>query len=116
MKNKISHSDRVIIFVLEYDTDDYENLTVERLSKSLNISRSQLWRVFKNERKMTIEEYIIKIKLYHAAKLLAEDYNSSIKEIAKKVGYYSYDYFIRIFKKHFGTTPARFREIKGKKK
>jgi AraC-like DNA-binding protein len=35
----------------------------------------------------------------------------TIKEIARKLGFSRCDYFIRIFKRYFGTTPAKYRDL-----
>lgn len=42
--------------------------------------------------------------------LLGQQNEPSIKRISKKMGFSSTNYFIKIFKAHFGTTPGKYRE------
>jgi AraC-like DNA-binding protein len=68
-------------------------------------------RSFTAEKNFTIEEFIFKIKIIRAASMLKEDPKITIKEVARRIGFCRCDYFIRIFKRYFGTTPARYREL-----
>ena len=109
---EMAQSDLVVEFILIRELEELENLSVEHVARSLKISRAQLWRTFKNEKQMTPEEYIFRIKLTQAAALLQYRTELSVKHISESIGYYCYDYFIRIFKQYFGTTPGRYRELK----
>lgn len=104
-------SNRVVEYVLTRKLDELAVLTVESSANHLNINRSHLSRTFKNEKGFTIEEFIFKIKIGWAATLLRENDKLTVKEIAKKMGFCRCDYFIRIFKLYFGTTPAKYREL-----
>jgi two-component system response regulator YesN len=53
-------------------------------------------------------EYIAKLRLSHAKRLLLET-SLKIDDIAEKVGYLGRNSFIRIFKKYEGITPGKFR-------
>ena len=111
MKDSNNISDRVVEYVLTRQVDTLGSLTVENIATSLNLNRSHLSRTFKTEKKFTIEEFIFKIKILRAASLLQARSDLTIKEIAKKLGFCRCDYFIRIFKRYFGTTPARYRDF-----
>jgi len=86
-------------------------LTVEQISTHLRVNRSHLSRSFRNEKSFTIEEFIFKIKIIRSAGLLKDESDLTIKDIAQKMGFCRCDYFIRIFKLYFGTTPAKYREL-----
>ena len=110
MKNtKIS--DRVVEYVLTRNLEELSVLSVENIAHNLDINRSHLSRTFKQEKNSTIEEFISKIKIVRSAALLKENDALTIKNISKKMGFCRVDYFIRIFKLYFGTTPARYREL-----
>lgn len=115
VEKEMAQSDLVVEFILIRELEELENLSVEYVARSLKISRAQLWRAFKHEKHMTPEEYIFRIKLTQAAYLLQYRSELSVKHIAETIGYYCYDYFIRIFKQYFGTTPGRYRELKQRK-
>lgn len=90
-----------------------ENLEKEispsNLAENLNMSLRQLQRQFKEETDATPTDFIRKIKLEEAAKLLVEG-KQTIAEIAYSIGFSDPAYFSRIFKKHFNKTPTNFQE------
>ena len=106
-----SASDRVVEYVLTRSLEELAVLTVEQISTYLKVNRSHLSRSFKNEKSFTIEEFIFKIKIIRSAALLKDEGDLTIKDIAQKMGFCRCDYFIRIFKLYFGTTPAKYREL-----
>jgi len=55
-----------------------------------------------------IHRFILKRRLESARKQLSEP-NSSIKEIAYKLGFQDPLYFSRLFKKYFGVSPSQWR-------
>ena len=111
MKEKELLSDRVIAFVLTRKQEQLASLTVESIASHLKINRSHLSRTFKAEKNFTIEEFVFKIKIIRAASMLKDDPQITIKEISAKMGFCRCDYFIRIFKRYFGTTPAKYRDL-----
>lgn len=104
--------DSVLDYILNLDLVELETLSVENVSKAVGISQSRLWRNFKREKKITLKEFIIRLKINQAATLLSNNPELTVKEIADKMGYYCYDYFFKIFKKYFGTSPRKYRESK----
>ncbi len=108
----MGQADLVVEYILIRELEELETLSVEHVARSLKISRAQLWRTFKKEKQITPEEYIFRIKLTQAAFLLQYRTEMSVKRISEVMGYYCYDYFIRIFKQYFGTTPGRYRELR----
>ncbi len=114
-RKELGQSDLVVEYILIRELGELESLSVETIARNLKISRAQIWRTFKKEKKMTPEEYIFRIKLTQAAILLQYRTELSVKNISEAIGYYCYDYFIRIFKQYFGTTPGRYRELKNKR-
>jgi AraC-like DNA-binding protein len=109
---KKSQSDRVVEYVLTRNIDELETLSVNTIAEKLDLKRNNLWRCFKSEKKLTLQEYIFRIKIVHASSLLIEREELTVKEVGMKIGFYSYNYFIHIFKQYFGTTPGRYRELK----
>jgi two-component system response regulator YesN len=104
-----------VAYILTRELDQLENLSVLSISRDLNINRNTLWRSFKIEKKMTVEEYIFRIKITYSAFLLENREDLNVKSIGEIIGYYDYNYFISIFKQYFGTSPGKYRKLKTNK-
>jgi AraC-like DNA-binding protein len=57
-------------------------------------------------------EYVTRMRLEKAARLLEEDDRLSVMEIASLVGYRNVQYFHVKFKARFGITPVQYRQTK----
>jgi iron complex transport system substrate-binding protein len=86
-----------------------EPLTLESLSDSLNYSVPHLSSYFKNRTGLSPIDYLIKVRIEKATALLLET-DATLKEIAVGVGYQDPYYLGRLFKKHKGLSPARYRQ------
>ena len=96
--------------VISYLNEHYqEDVTFEQLCKVFHVGKNYLYKVLKSQTGQTINNYIISIRMKNAKKLLEHSENS-VSEIASMVGFYDYNYFIRIFKKYYNTTPLQFRK------
>ena len=84
------------------------SMSVDLLTKKFNTSRSTLYREFKNVFNLSPKEYINKIKLEKAKKMLKEK-TYSIKIIAYSLGYENPMYFSTVFKKNTGLSPSEYR-------
>ncbi len=81
-------------------------LNVETLSDALFLSRSQLYRKTKALTGMSVNEFIRKIRLEEAKKLI-ENGNINISEVCYGVGFSSPSYFSKCFKEQFGMLPTQ---------
>ena len=96
--------------ILSYIHENFsESITVDRLSKHANISRTECFRSFKQFTNKKPVEYINEYRLYRAAKMLMES-GLSITEIALKCGYNNSAYFGKQFKKAYGVSPGNYRQ------
>ena len=64
--------------------------------------------IFKEQVGMTVEEYVNKVRMDEAEKLL-EKTTLDIKEVAKAVGINGYFEFTELFKRLIGVTPSVYR-------
>lgn len=108
---KTSISDRVIEYILNCSLEELQNVTVYRLAQVFGVNRCYLARKFKSDKDFTLCEYLVREKLFRAVTILKEDDEITIKEITELIGFSNANYFIRIFKEHFGTSPGRYREF-----
>ncbi len=75
----------------------------------LGYNKVYLSKKFKQEFGVTITEYILSLRLNHAAFLLTTT-SCSIEECCHAIGLESLTYFINSFKKKYGMTPAKYRK------
>lgn len=86
-----------------------EPLTLETIAHAFHYSAPYLSKHFRRETGFSIIDYLIGIRM-HKSKILLEQTDLPLKEIALSVGYSDVSYFIRMFKKQTGITPKQFRE------
>ena len=86
-----------------------EPLSLDALSKELDISPYYFSKLFKEETGSNFVEYLTNLRMSRAKELL-KDESRSMKEICMEVGYSDPNYFSRIFKKNVGLTPTEYRE------
>lgn len=89
-----------------------KHITSEDILKRIPMSRSTLNRNFSKAFGMTPMRYLNKLRLDHAAELLASS-NLSISEIARQCGFEDSNYFTRTFRRKFGITPGQWRKKRG---
>lgn len=87
-----------------------EELTLQLMSERFFLSREYISRRFKQHFAVNLSDYIQTIRL-NKAKVMLEETNAKIYEIALAVGYQDDKYFRKVFKKQFGVTPNEFRDL-----
>jgi AraC-like DNA-binding protein len=105
------HRDREKSTLLGYIGAHYANaeLDVERVVTATGVNRNKLNDILKAELGYTFSGYLNKLRLTEAARLLADQGNSTVAEIAYSVGYANPSYFNKLFKEEYGCTPKAFR-------
>ncbi|WHX39790.1 bifunctional transcriptional activator/DNA repair enzyme AdaA [Mesobacillus sp. AQ2] len=98
-------------FITEYiDKNFSEKLTLESLANICHGSPYHMHRTFKKIKGITPVEYIQQVRVNAAKKYLVQT-NKAIGDIAAYVGMANAPYFITLFKKKTGQTPALFRQV-----
>lgn len=77
----------------------------------LNIERSYFYRLFKAEMGVSPKGYLIHLRLERAKQLMAS--GKSVKEAAAAVGVTDLYYFSKLFSRHVGIPPSRWRREHG---
>lgn len=83
------------------------DFTVDQLAEQLGWGRSVVYKRVKQLFGTTPNDYIRKMRMERAAKLIVEG-GHTVAEISLMVGFNDPAYFNRCFKRHFGTTPAKY--------
>lgn len=89
--------------------DPAQPWSIDTLAALCQMSRTTFIRHFQAQSGCKIAEFIAKIRVLHACKLLT-DSTISITNIAFDVGYQSQSAFGKVFKEHTGLTPRQFRQ------
>ncbi|THF75235.1 response regulator transcription factor [Cohnella fermenti] len=97
----------VMSFIDIHFTDD---LSLGVIAKRLNLSLGYLSFLIKKETGRTYSEYVSFKRIALAKELLANE-ALSIHEIVERVGYKDYFHFNKLFKKHVGVTPSKYRKL-----
>lgn len=77
----------------------------------INISPNYFSSLFKQKTGKSFNEYINTLRV-DTAKQLLEETPFNVNEIAEKVGYREYKYFVDVFKKFTGYTPTKYRNVR----
>ncbi len=85
------------------------NLKIEKIANKFNCSTSNIYKLFKNKLASSPLDFFIHLKMERACRLLTNT-NLKVKEVGKKLGYDDQYYFSRIFSKHIGLSPAKYRK------
>jgi len=109
MKKK-SHNGELKSNIIKYMEECYsdQNLNISSISERFNINPSYLSRFFKEQTGEYVLDFLNRIRLDNAKRLMREQ-KMSIIETASAVGYNNSNTFIRIFKKYEGITPGNYR-------
>jgi transcriptional regulator GlxA family with amidase domain len=83
-------------------------LNLDRISRELGVTKPHFCRLFKREVGIGFPEYVCRMRLRHAEKLLRET-ALSIKEITAAVGFAYATQLDRAFKAAYGSPPKEFR-------
>ena len=103
-------SESIVSKAKQYINQNFsKELTLDEVSRNVNISPYYFSKLFKEETGENFIEYLTKIRIRHAKELLKNPL-LSIKEICVMSGYSDPNYFSRIFKKQERVTPSEYRE------
>lgn len=93
--------------IVAYINDNYkQNISLDKISKSMYLSPVYISKIFKEETGYSPINYLINVRLNKAKDLLKEG-RLSIGSIASEVGYTDAYHFSKLYKKHFGYPPSQ---------
>ena len=107
--NKVKNH-QIINKIKEYIRSHFDQgLTLEEIAESVYLSPYYISRIFKEEQGITVMDYLTKVRIEEAKKLLRNPrYN--IDEISGKLGYSDPSYFSKVFRRYEGLSPSQFRQ------
>lgn len=104
--SNIDFKDKIISYIDK--NFDNRDLSLSMLASHINISYHHLSHIFTDYMGETFISYLTKYRLEHSKELLTQS-DEKIDTIAKKCGFSGGNAFAKIFKKHYGITPGKYR-------
>lgn len=109
-KNTFKNKSR-IGFVADYIKKNlHQKLSIDAIAKMAYVSKSNFFKMFKQELGLSPNEYITQERIKKAKELLIQQ--NSVSEAAFCTGFSDTNYFIRVFKQMEGVTPKIFQNKK----
>lgn len=106
--NKDTIADKIQAYV--HDNYMRQDFSVDEIASELNLSLGYIRQIFKSEKDLTLNEYLISYRIDKAKEMLRES-DATAKDISEAVGYYDNRYFYTIFKKRVGMTSEEYRQM-----
>lgn len=101
---------RAVRAALWIDEHHPEPITLEAGAQAAGLSMFHFLRIFSRVLGVTPHQYLVRCRLRHAARLLAEG-STPITDIALRVGFGDLSNFVRTFRRAAGVSPGRFRRM-----
>lgn len=89
----------------------HAELSLDAMATEIGVSRTKINDILKSELGFTFTGYLNKLRLTEAARLLAQEEDANIAEIAYSVGYKNVSYFNKLFKEEYSCTPKTFKTL-----
>lgn len=100
---------RAVETALWIDAHSHREIDLEQAAAQADISPFHFLRLFSGVLGVTPHQYLVRSRLRHAARLLADD-GLSVTDVAYDVGFGDLSNFVRTFHRAAGVSPRRFRE------
>lgn len=98
---------RVLNYLHHHFTD---SISLDALAEMACVSTSALQRMFRRQARMTVIDYVIRLRIGRACSMLIHE-NAAIASIAAEVGYSNMALFNRHFMRQKGLAPSAFRKL-----
>ena len=100
----------VVKQMIRYFNEHYhEKISLDQIARNMYLSTFYISKIFKAETGDTPINYLIELRMEKARELMETSPDLSIQSVAAMVGYEDAYHFSKLFKKHFGTAPSKYR-------
>ncbi|MFC7346232.1 helix-turn-helix domain-containing protein [Chryseobacterium zhengzhouense] len=109
VEKNIAKNKSRIGFAVDYIRKNlHQKLSIESIAKLAYVSKSNFFKMFKDELGTSPNDFILQERINKAKELLASQ--NSIKETAYQTGFSDTNYFTRVFKQLVGVTPKNYQD------
>lgn len=106
----VANDDGAVRRVIEHVRRNLDQpLAVSDLAELSGFSRAHFSRMFTESEGIPPAEYVLHERMRHAARLLTSHSHLPVKEISVLTGFDDPNYFAKVFRRFFGTSPTEFR-------
>jgi AraC-like DNA-binding protein len=114
IKNRFESTNKRVKKIHEFLMLNYrEDINLEEIAEMVHMAPASACRFFKSSTGLTIFEYLNKIKIDYACKLLLNT-ELNIVDISYDCGFNNLSHFNKQFRKFLGKTPSEFRKLRQK--
>ena len=106
----IKHNDTICKITTYIKSNYMKKISLDDLSDYVYMSKSYISKIFRDEMKCSITEYVNSIRINESKRLLS-DRSLSIADVSYLTGFADQSYFTKVFIKNVGMSPGKFREI-----
>jgi AraC-like DNA-binding protein len=100
---------RAVETAMWIDAHSHQEIDLEQAAAQAGTSPFHFLRLFSSVLSVTPHQYLVRSRLRHAARLLADD-DISVTDVAYDVGFGDLSNFVRTFHRAAGVSPLRFRQ------
>lgn len=110
---RTDQGERLSVQLKQYIDDHYADhgLSLTSIADHFGMTPQYVSGFFKKQNGENLTDYMLAVRIREAKKML-ENPSLTVLQIAQQVGYATDIGFIRVFKKHEGITPGKYREIR----
>jgi AraC-like DNA-binding protein len=101
---------RAVETALWIDTHSHRQIDLEAAAQQAGLSPFHFLRLFSATLGVTPHQYLLRSRLRHAVRLLADD-DIPVTDVAYDVGFADLSNFVRTFHRAAGLSPMRFRQV-----
>lgn len=106
----MASKERLVVPVKTYLDENYSRkISLDELSAKFFINKYYLTRVFKKQYGLSVNTYLLNVRITHAKQLLRFT-EKTVEEIGRECGLGALHYFSRVFHEVEGVSPSRYRE------
>ncbi len=100
----------IVQYIISSNLDRIKDLQVGQLAKSYGIGHSYLSHIFKKNEKISLGEFLKRMKMLKCAFIMHENRDLNNIQLAEMCGYESINGFIGIFKDFVGISPGIYKK------
>lgn len=101
---------RAVDAALWIDAHSPQDIGLDGVAAQAGLSSFHFLRLFSQVLGVTPHQYLVRSRLRHAARLLADDAHRSVTDVALDVGFADLSNFVRTFHRAAGVSPSAFRK------